>query len=436
MTNSETTQSFANELLEYINGSPTPYHAVNNSVNKLKAHGFVELYENDRWSITEGGKYFITRNYSSLIAFEIGSNNIASEGFRVIGAHTDSPGFKVKPGSCTVTSDGYVKLNTEPYGGSILSTWFDRPLSIAGKVLIKGTSFTPKEQLIDLQKPILMIPNLCIHFQRNINDGYSYNKQTDVMPLLGVVKEGMKKEDYILNIICDELQVDKDSILDYELFLYEYDKGILTGMANEFISAPRLDDLSMVFAGLESLFSSESTKRTKVLAAFDNEEVGSTTSSGANSSYLLHTLKRICTCMNVDEEGYFMALANSIALSADTAHAVHPNFSDKHDPENRPMLGKGPVIKYSANQRYTTNAVSASYFIQMCNHAGVPYQKFVNRSDIVGGSTISPAMSSLTSMPTLDMGIPILAMHSIREFGCLVDNIYTAKAFQSFYSVS
>ena len=426
-------QKFSEDLLQYLNESPTAYHAVENAAVFLNDNNFIELKETDEWSLQKGGKYYITKNQSGIIAFTVGDDDLASEGFRILGAHTDSPGFKIKPGPCTVTPDGYVKVNVEVYGGPILSTWFDRPLAVAGRVIVKENNDL-KVKLIKIDRPIFMIPNLCVHFQRDVNEkGFSYNKQKDIFPLLSMASDGVEKDDYLLNLIQEETGIGKADILDYELFLYEYQKGIFTGKDGEFISAPRIDDLAMVYAGLSALVESADKGNTyKIFAAFDNEEVGSSTAQGAHSGLLVHTLNRICKNFGLTDDAYFRAIANSTSISADTAHAVHPNYSDKHDPENRPILGGGPVIKYSASQRYATTAFSAAYFMKACEQAGVPCQKYVNRNDIVGGSTIGPALSSQTTIPTVDIGIPILAMHSIREFGSVIDNVYTKMAFQAY----
>ena len=425
-------QKFSEDLLQYLNDSPTAYHAVENAAEILKKNNFKELKETEGWSLQKGGKYFVTKNQSGIIAFTLGESDLASEGFRIIGAHTDSPNFKIKPGPCTVTPDGYVKVNVEVYGGAILSTWFDRPLAVAGRVILKENTEL-QERLIKIDKPIFMIPNLCIHFQRDVNKNCSYDKQKDIFPLLCLKEDGVDKGDYLLNLIQQETDIDKTNILDYELFLYEYQKGMFVGKDKEFISASRMDNLAMVYTGLSALVESADKGNTyRMLAAFDNEEVGSTTAPGANSGFLMHTLNRICKNLGLTDDAYFRAVANSTSVSADSAHAVHPNYSDKHDPENRPVLGGGPTIKYSAAQKYGTTAFSAAYFMEACEQAGVPCQKYVNRNDIAGGSTIGPTVSSLTAIPTVDMGTPILAMHSIREFGAVIDNVYTKMAFLTY----
>lgn len=425
-------QKFAENLLQYLNESPTAYHAVENAVTILKEHGFQELQEGNAWSLQAGGKYFVIKNSSAVVAFVAGVGDLAKEGFRIIGAHTDSPCLKIKPGACSVTADGYVRMNVEIYGGAILNTWFDRPLAMAGRLIVKENGVL-REKLIRIDKPVFIIPNLCIHFHRDVNEKGAYNKQTDMMPLFCMKEEDIEKEDYLRNLIREETGIEKTELVDYELFLYEYQKGIFTGKSQEFISASRIDDLSMVYAGLSALTEAETGKGCQVLAAFDNEEVGSTTAQGANSGFLRELLNRICKNMGLSDEGFFQAIANSTSISADLAHAVHPNYSDKHDTETRPVLGGGPVIKYSASQRYATTAMSAAYFMEACERAGVPCQKFVNRNDIVGGSTIGPALSGLTTIPTVDIGAPILAMHSIREFGAVEDMVNTELAFRAYY---
>lgn len=426
-------RKFSENLLKYINDSPTAYHAVENAAKILKENEFQEIKETEPWVLEKGGKYFLTKNSSGIIAFVVGNSDLAKDGFRIIGAHTDSPNLKIKPGPCTVTDDGYVKLNVEVYGGAILSTWFDRPLSVAGRVVLKEDGML-KEKLIKIDRPLFVLPNLCIHFQRDVNDNCSYNKQKDIFPLICMKRDGFDKNNYLFNLLSVEAGVDKDKFFDYDLHLYEYQEGIFTGENEEFISASRIDNLSMVFAGMSGLIESASN-HTKVFAAFDNEEVGSASAQGADSGILMNVLKRICKNLDMSDDQYFQAIANSTSISADTAHAVHPNYSEKHDPENRPVLGGGPTIKYSAAQRYGTTAVSASYFIDACKTAGVPYQKFVMRNDMTGGSTIGPTISKLTTIPTVDMGTAILAMHSVREFGSVADNIYTKKAFCSYYDM-
>ncbi|MDY4077307.1 MAG: M18 family aminopeptidase [Clostridium sp.] len=431
-------KNLANELLEFINESPTAYHAVNTIKKILDESGFKELKESEAWNLNKGDKCYVIKNDSAIIAFEIGNGEIEEEGFRLIGAHTDSPCFKVKPSPEMLVENKYVKLNTEVYGGPILNTWFDRPLSLAGRVTLKGDSpFKPVTKLININKPLLVIPNLAIHMNRNVNEGYAINKQKDTLPLLGFINEKLEdKEDVVgvLSIIKNELNVEKEDILDFDLFLYEHEKGSLLGINEEFISSSRLDDLWMVFSGVKALVESENNKATKVMVCIDNEEIGSLTSQGARSSLLKNILERITLSLGKNKEEFFRAISNSIMISADLAHAVHPNQSEKHDPTNRPVLGNGPVIKMAASGSYSTDSYASAIFQSLCKEAKVPCQKFVNRSDMRGGTTIGPMTSSDLSIPVIDMGAAIIGMHSIRELASVKDNEYTIKVFKKFFS--
>ena len=431
-------KNLANELLEFINESPTAYHAVNTVKKMLYENGFKELKESEAWNLNKGDKCYVIKNDSAIIAFEIGSGEIEEEGFRLIGAHTDSPCFKVKPAPEMLVENKYIKLNTEVYGGPILNTWFDRPLSLAGRVTLKGdTPFNPVTKLININKPLLVIPNLAIHMNRNVNEGYAINKQKDTLPLLGFINEnleGNKERIGILEIIKSQLKVEKEDILDFDLFLYEHEKGCLLGLNEELISASRLDDLWMVFSGVKALLESKQNKATKVMVCVDNEEIGNLTSQGANSSLLKNILERITLSLGKNKEEFFRAIANSIMISADLAHAVHPNQSEKHDPTNRPVLGNGPVIKMSASGSYSTDSYASAIFQGLCKEANVPCQKFVNRSDVRGGTTIGPITSADLSIPVIDMGAAIIGMHSIRELASVKDNEYTIKAFTKFFS--
>ena len=431
-------KNLANELLEFINESPTAYHATNTVKKMLDENGFKELKEREGWYLKKGDKCYVIKNDSAVIAFEIGTGEIEEEGFRLIGAHTDSPSFKIKPASEMLVENKYVKLNTEVYGGPILNTWFDRPLAIAGRVTLKGDSpFKPVTKLININKPLLVIPNLAIHMNRNVNEGYAINKQKDTLPLLGFINEKLQdKEDVVgvLSIIKNELKVEKEDILDFDLFLYEYEKGCLLGINEEFISASRLDDLWMVFSGVKALVESGENKATKVMVCTDNEEIGSLTSQGARSSLLRNILERITLSLGKNKEEFFRAVSNSIMISADLAHAVHPNQPEKHDPTNRPVLGEGPVIKMAASGSYSTDGYASAIFQSLCREAQVPCQKFVNRSDVRGGTTIGPIVSSDLSIPVIDMGAALIGMHSIRELAAVKDNKYVEMVFCKFFS--
>ncbi len=375
------------------------------------------------------------KNDSAIIAFEIGCGEIEEDGFRLIGAHTDSPGFRIKPSAEMTVENNYVKLNTEVYGGPILSTWFDRPLSIAGRVTLKSDNvFKPETRLVDINKPVLIIPNLAIHMNRSVNEGYEFNKQKDVLPLLALCNEKLEKDNYLMNLLAETLNVEKENILDFDLFLYDVSEGSLVGLNEELISVGRLDDLWMVFAGLKALTESNKIKATKVLVALDNEEIGSLTSQGANSSILENILERIALGLNKDREGFRRALSNSVMISADLAHAIHPNYTEKCDPTNKPLLGGGPVIKIAASGSYSTDSYAAGVFKGVCEKAGVPCQVFVNRSDMRGGTTIGPITAAKLNIPVIDMGAPLLSMHSIRELASVKDNEYTIKAFTEFFN--
>ncbi|MBN1056587.1 M18 family aminopeptidase [Clostridium botulinum] len=426
----------AKDLLNFINNSKSAFHSAHEVKSILDKEGFVEIKECDKWDLKHGGKYYVMKNESAIIGFEIGSGDIAEEGFRLIGAHTDSPGFRIKPHAEMTVEDHYVKLNTEVYGGAILSTWFDRPLSIAGRVTLKGSNpLKPQVKLVDLNKPVLIIPSLAIHMNRTINEGYEYNKQKDTLPLLTMATDKLEKDGYLLKLIAESLNVKEKEIVDFDLFVYEYEKGCLFGMNEEFISAGRLDDLWMVYAGLVALLQSKSNKATKVLVALDNEEIGSLTSQGANSSLLENILERITLALGKDREDFKRALSNSVMISADLAHALHPNYIEKHDPTNRPLVGKGPVIKIAASGSYSTDSYAAAIFKQVCKNADVPCQEFVNRSDVKGGTTIGPITASKLNIPVIDMGAPLLSMHSVRELASVKDNEYTIKAFTEFLSL-
>lgn len=429
-------KELAQNLIDFTYESPTAFHAVENLKNTLNEKGFIHLKEEDRWELKKEGKYYITKNDSALIAFVVGTGNVAEHGFKLIGAHTDSPTFRIKPNPEMVVENTYVKLNTEVYGGPILNTWFDRPLSVAGRVMLKGENpLNPVIKLVNINKPILIIPNLAIHMNRDVNNGVALNRQKDVLPMIGLVNETLEKDKYLLNTIAKELNVEACEILDFDLFLYEYEKGCIMGLSEEFISTPRLDDLSMVHAGIKALIDSKVTSGTNVMVCFDNEEVGSTTKQGADSNLLAHLLERIVLNLGGDKEDYFRALTKSFMISADLAHAVHPNSPEKHDPINKPVINKGPVIKVSANQKYTSDADSVAVYVAICEKAGVPYQKFVNRSDAAGGSTIGPINSSHLHIRSVDMGSPILAMHSVRELGGVMDHYYTTKSFEEFFNL-
>ncbi len=429
------TTKIAHELITFIDKSPSMFHTVKTLEEELLENNFTYLDPSLPWTIEKGGKYYTTCNSSSLIAFCVHSTDVEKEGFRIIGAHGDTPGFRIKP-NAQINTEGYIRLNTESYGGPILNTWLDRPLSLAGRVSLKGDHpLYPVTQLVDLNKPLLIIPNLAIHMNREVNAGVALNKQKDTLPLLTYVEENLET-DLILELVAHKLEVPKEDILDMELFLYPFEKGLKVGLKEEFISSARLDDLSMVYSGLKALLHSESSAGISVLACFDNEEIGSRTKQGADSPFLIRCLERILISLHKEREDLFRAISKSFMISADVAHLTHPNSPEKCDPTHRVLPGKGPAIKVNANFSYTTDSDSASVFIALCKEHGIPYQLFLNRSDEKGGSTIGPVAASHLGIRSVDIGTPMLAMHSARELMATEDVIHTYHALLAFYNLA
>ena len=423
-------------LLTFLDASPVNFLAVKNIVDKLEDAGFKCIDPTlPIGNIKPGDKIYVTKNDSSVYAFHIGNKSLAEEGFNMICAHCDSPTFRIKP-NAEITGDGnIVKLNTEVYGGPILSTWFDRPLTIAGRVIVKSNDvMSPKTMLLHIKRPLLQISNLAIHFNRQVNDGVKLSRQKDMLPILGIVNDQLEKGNMLINLICEELKINKNDILDFDLYLADATPACTFGIHNEFISSGRLDDLSMCYAGLEALIASPCSDKTKVLAIFDNEETGSQTKQGAGSPFLASIIKRIAMAQGGNEESFWQAVERAFMISADNAHAWHPNYSEKYDPTNHPVLGGGPVIKFNAAQKYASDAVSAAIFANICNEAKVPCQRFVNHSDVAGGSTLGNILAASIPLRGVDMGNAILAMHSCRETGSTADHIYTVKAFTQFYN--
>lgn len=429
-------KKFAENMLDFIYESPTQFNAVAVSAEMLEKNGFEKLNPKENWKLEVGKKYYTTKNSSALVAFKINSDEVEKEGFRIIGSHTDSPGFRIKPNAEMESCGAYLKLNTEGYGGMILSTWLDRPLAMAGRVFLRGENpFKPVEKIVKINKPVCIIPNLAIHMNRSINDGYKYNKQTDMLPLVGLINEQLEKDNYMVKLLASELNVKLEEIIDFDIFLYEYEKGCFTGANGEFISTGRLDNLSMYYSSVEALLDSNSKSGISIAVGFDNEEVGSSTKQGADSNMLLNILERICISLGKDRQQFFEAIENSFIISSDLAHAVHPNVNSMADPTNRPVMGKGPVIKVHAGQAYTSDGYSISVYKEICRECGVEYQEFVNKSDQRGGSTIGPISSTHIDIPSVDIGAPILSMHSIRELGCSEDFYNTYKTFVKFYEI-
>lgn len=424
----------AQELIDFIDDSPSQFHVVESIKKMLVNNNFQELDIRERWALKKGKSYFVTKNNSALIAFRVGNGKLEKDGFKIIGAHTDSPTFRIKPNPEMVSEGSYLKLNTEVYGGPILNTWMDRPLSIAGRISIKSDDpFYPETKLVDIKKPVLVIPNLAIHMNSKINLGYELNRQKDMLPLLAMIDKNLEKDNYLLKIVAESAGVNPEDILDFDLFLYDFSKGAITGANDEFISCGKLDDLSMVHAGISALVNTKTANSTNVMVCFDNEEVGSSTKQGADSPMLRTVLERISFSLGLDLEDFFRSIYSSFIISADNSHAVHPNIPEKSDPVNKPLINKGPAIKISASQSYTSDSDSSAVYEQICKEAGVPVQKFVNRSDEKGGSTIGPISASHLDMRSVDIGNPILSMHSVRELGGISDHYYVLKSFEGFY---
>lgn len=430
-------------LLSFLDASPVNFLAVKNIADTLAANGFRRIDPAlPLGEVKSGDRFFVTKNDSSIYAFRIGNKPIADAGFHMICAHCDSPTFRIKPHAEMLTEGGIVKLNTEVYGGPIMSTWFDRPLTLAGRVIVRGEDvMQPETLLLHIKRPLLQISNLAIHFNRQVNDGVALSKQKDVLPLLGQITSQLEVGNLLMNVILEELnstiadcQFCAKDVLDFDLYLADATPACTFGVHNEFISSGRLDDLSMCYAGLEALIASDTTDTTQVLALFDNEETGSQTKQGAGSPFLAYILKRIAMSQSHTEEAYYQAVERAFMISADNAHAWHPNYPEKYDPTNHPMLSGGPVIKFNAAQKYASDAVSAAVFAGLCEKAGVPCQRFVNHSDVAGGSTLGNILASSIPLRGVDMGNAILAMHSCRETGSVVDHEYCVKVFTEFFS--
>lgn len=409
------------KLLDFIKKSPTAFQAVDEMQKRLEENGFEPLSEKEHWKLVPGGKYLVTRNHSALIAFCIPKEDAWT--FHIMASHSDSPSFKIKENPEIKVDNSYVKLNVEKYGGMLMAPWFDRPLSVAGRVIIRGNDGL-EEKLVNIERDLVMIPNLAIHMNREANNGVSYNPQKDMLPLLAAENT----DQTLLEILAKEAGIEKEDIISHDLFLYNRMPGTIWGADNEFVSSARLDDLQCAFASMEGLLRAENRKSIAVHCVMDNEEVGSGTKQGAASTFLKDTLLRINMGLGRTYEEYLMTLAGSFMVSADNAHALHPNYADKMDPTNHPVLNKGIVIKFNANQKYCTDAVSAAEFKELCTRADVPYQTFVNRSDIAGGSTLGNISNTQVPMNTVDIGLPQLAMHSPYETAGVKDTEYLIRA--------
>ena len=415
------------ELFDFIQQSPSCFHVIENVKKQLTEQGFEELCENKNWQIKEGGKYFVTRNLSSVIAFKVPTKNFKS--FHIVASHSDSPTFKIKDHPEQVVKGKYVQLNTERYGGMIYSTWFDRPLSIAGRALVK-TETGVATKLLNIDRDLLVIPNLAVHMDRTVNDGMKYNPQVNLLPLYG----DAASKDTFNKLVAEACGTAEENIISTDLFLYNRTAPTVWGAHNEYMSCAKLDDLECAFSSLKAFLKGENSQSVSVCAIFDNEEVGSSTKQGANSTFMYAILHRINENLGRTEEQYHTAVASSFMLSADNAHALHPNHPAISDPTNPVYLNEGIVIKHNANQKYTTDAVSSAIFQKMCEEKNVPYQHFVNRSDVAGGSTLGNIANTHVSLNTVDIGMAQLAMHSSYETAGVLDLDYMIAGMEAFYN--
>ena len=420
--------AFNRQLGDFINLSPTPFHAVSSMAEMLIEAGFTALSEAQEWSLEQGGKYFVTRNGSSLIAFVVGTDGLAETGIRMAGAHTDSPCLMVKP-QPELLNNQYFQLGVEVYGGALLNPWFDRDLSIAGRLVYKDRDAQLKQKLINFEDPVAVIPSLAIHLDREANSGRSINAQTDIPPIL---MQAQEKQDFN-QLLSKRFLADGEQVMDYELCFYDVQQAATVGLNKEFFAAARLDNLLSCFVATKALIQAD-THSTSLIVCNDHEEVGSVSSVGADGPFLESVVERLCAN---DSQGANKSrvLGSSLLISCDNAHAVHPNFASKHDSGHSPLLNGGPVIKVNVKQRYATNGVTASLFRQMCELVDVPVQTFVSRSDLGCGSTIGPMTSAKLGVPTLDVGIPQLAMHSCRELTGSEDPQRLTKVLAHFFNL-
>ncbi len=424
-------QQYNQELLAFIHNSPTPFHAVNNIQMELESGGFMPLVEEDSWNVVPGGRYYVTRNGSSIIAFVMGYNSVTDSGIRMVGAHTDSPCLKVKP-KPELHKHNYFQLGVEVYGGALLNPWFDRDLSIAGRLVFNVGDGRLQKALVDMKKPVAVIPSLAIHLDSEANSNRKINSQTDIPPIL--FKCGENREEDFRALMAAQLLGQygdpmKLQVLDYDLYLYDCQKPAITGLNEDFISSARLDNLLSCFTGMKALLEA-GDQVTTMLICNDHEEVGSTSACGANGPMLKSLIERLYP----DAEDRARAISQSLLVSADNAHGIHPNYSDKHDGNHGPILNNGPVIKTNANQRYATNGITSSIFRHLCEQQNIPVQSFVSRTDLGCGSTIGPITAASIGVQTLDVGVPTFAMHSIRELAGTEDAYNLYRALTGFYN--
>ena len=426
---------YVESLLRFMDNSPCNFLAVNTIKGLLNNAGYVERRLDDKMEWKAGDKFYVTKNDSAIFAIKVGHKNPAETGFKIVAAHSDSPCFRIKPNSEIPGEGGIVRLNTEVYGGPILYTWFDRPLSIAGRVICKGEdALHPVTRLVCIARPLMCISHLAIHFNRAVNEGNKLSKQVDMLPIIAKVNDSLEADNMLLKLVAAELNVDMAEILDSDLMLYDTEKACTFGLNNEFISCGRLDDLSMAHAAITALLEAKDEDATCVAAIFDNEETGSGTKQGAGSPVLANVLLRLTVAAGGRFDDFGRAIARSFMVSADNAHAFHPNYASKYDPTNHPALGGGPCIKINANCKYMSDAHSAAIFKALCIEAGQPYQYFVNHSDVAGGSTLGNILTGQIDIEGVDVGNPLLAMHSVRETASCADHVAMIEVMKQFFS--
>lgn len=421
-------QKSARDLLAFIDASPSPWHAVATAAERLNQQGFEALSEVESWQLEAGGRYFVARN-GSIIAFVMGQQSPVSTGLNMIGAHTDSPGLRLKP-NAAYSTDGLIRIGVEVYGGPILATFADRDLSLAGQVNVR-TKQGFDTHLIKFDEPIVRLPNLAIHMNREVNDkGLKFNKQTELPLLFGEGKESVDADAQFIRHLADKLKVKPADIINFELNVFDTQKGVIWGAHQEFIANSQLDNLASCHAALTAICNTENPQTTSICALFDHEEVGSESATGANGSFLANVVDRIC--LDLNQEDKLRAFSKSFFISTDMAHAFHPNFSGSYEPCHHVQVNQGPVIKTNANQRYATDAKTAARFIQLCEQAGVPYQQYAHRTDLGCGSTIGPIIASKLGVASVDVGAPMWAMHSIRESAGVLDHHYMISVLNTF----
>lgn len=423
----------AQALLDFIDASPSPWHAVTHIEKGLTAEGFTKLVEAESWQLNQSGKYFVVRDGGSIIAFVLGKGAIVETGFRIVGAHTDSPGLRLKP-KAAYSTQSIAQLGVEVYGGPILATFTDRDLSLAGRVMVKSSAGL-STRLIKLEQPIARLPNLAIHMNREVNEkGLLLNKQTGLPLIFGHAANSDAAKQLLSDLLANTLQVSASDILSWDLAFYDTQTGSFWGIEQEFIADSQLDNLASCHAALEALTSTETPQATSICALFDHEEVGSESATGAGGSFLLDVMERICHAQQLTQEDKLRSYAQSFFISADMAHAFHPNHAGSYEPCHHVQVNQGPVIKTNANQRYSTSAATAARFIQLCDQAGVPYQQYAHRTDLGCGSTIGPIMAAQLGIATVDVGNPMWAMHSIRESAGVLDHSYMIATLQKHYA--